>query len=801
MSLRNLTKQEKKRILSKIDKPISTEIERVLESVTVPENFREEDVDLVKEKLDSYLLSELPRKLTKREIDNIVSVIPKLPCSVGKIADFNIDIIRNMMRKQLSYQKFLVKKGTIDKIKEIIYEVFLRSSLAAGSSVGSTGGMALSEKITQAMLDAIHSGGGKNQKDSNFKLVTELIEIGKEKHILKFIVHFKDKNLVPEEIIVLGEMLKGVSVADFVQSTEILDSVPEEDWRYYKNYSLIHNQNIDPAQFKTKFLRLNIDINKCFMYDTMIEELIDIIKMNTEDEDFDQTVICVGSPLKRGFIDIHGTKEYIEYSVTQFSNLGKRIGECSSVKPDPDQPEELSDLDLDEMSGIFLKVILEDCLVDMKVKGMNGVHDVIPSQTIDMEETFMESYVIDTEKYSDRPLEEIKRLWNININREHLYFEGVTIEKIRRMFEVCGIEIIEDLFENEGFGVVMMPKKRNEKLYNEEGEVKYKYVLRDGKYYENDEEGKEFPDNKYNPARRISDLRQFEKEILSRKIISYRETNEEEFLNTLPEFSDIYRATTYTYAFIEGFKITRDLFSSKIIDKRYLFPENTRAVKDIFGIEGARFYLIKKYLSISFVKKLNPCNVFLLADFQTYSGTLIPIKSRQIYKQGNSVLAEASFEQQSTVFKNASAFGENDDITSVGSRIITGIPCKNGTGSVDLTYDPFYLSNDENKVEEQVKKEDSKMFNDDVMGPCLNAGHYVLPKESLDAESVDLPERADPVVCSKQKVPTPPRSDAPSSMKKRRSRHSTIFRGDRINIDSLDEIPDEPDFDEDEFLQ
>lgn len=817
MTIRNLTKNEKKKLLSKIEKPVSVEIERVLDLIEVPSQISDEDFDQIREMILNHVNSELPRSLTKKEIEEIVSVLPVLPCTVKKIALHNNKTIREKLAKQLSYQKFLVKEGTIDRIKKQIYEIFLRTVLPAGTSVGSIGGMSVSEKIIQAMLDSIHSGGGKNTKEMSYKMITNLIEIGKPTDIMRYIVHFKDKNLTSEEIKVIGEMFRGVNVSDFVMDTEILQNVPDEDLRYYRNYNTILSATdqkgiVEPDKIKIKFLRINLDINKCFMYDVSPNDIVEVIKANTEDDDFESTIRFVVSPLSRGFIDIHGDQEYMEYSISKFSTLGTRIGECDPIKPDPDQGDmgDPGDLSLNEMAGIFLKVILEDCLSDMKVKGMNGVTDVIPSDTIHMEKTFSQKYVFsgrETEKFSSEPynmkLSQIKRLWNINIDKEYLYFEGITIDKVRNMFEVCGIEIIEDDMDNNYFAVVMMPEKRNEKIYNDEGEVEYKYIKVDGKYYMND---KEHPDNKYGPKERVSDLRNFEKETLSRKIVSYRDSKEEEFLESLPEFSPIYRGTSYNYAFIEGEKIRRDLFSNKIIDKRYIFPENTRAVKDLFGIEGARFYLTKKYLSIDFVRSVHPYNINLLIDFQTFAGTLIPIKSRQIYKEGNSILAEASFEQQSTVFKNASAFGDEDDITSVGSRVITGIPCKNGTGIVEVSYDPFYLNDKENKVivgEED--EEESKMFNDDVLGPCLSAGTYVLPKDDLEAESVDDPptlieQDKKPLLTIKEEVPSPPRTRPPRRLTERERRTTTIFKGDRVNIDALEDIMDEPEFDEDEFI-
>jgi hypothetical protein len=820
MEERELTLKEKKYILSGLEKGISDDIERVLEIIKVPKKINKNVLDQIKTKIDDLLKEELPRRLTEQEIEEIVSSIPLLPCTIRTISEFNNEQLKQNMRKQLSQQKYLVKEGTIEMIKKMIYMIYMKAVVPAGSSVGSTGGMSVSQQITQAVLDAIHSSGTKTNREANFRLIKKLIEMGKEPEYLKYTVHFTDKNLVAEEISVIGDMLKGINVDDFLISKNILSEIPKNDILDYKNYGIAYGKNINPDNLRNRFMRLVIDINKCFLYNTSIEEIIDVIEKNTEDGDFETTVICIGSSLEKGFIDIHANPDYIEYSVANFSNLGKRIGDCSDIKKEKDEDllEEakvkVGDMELDEMTGIFLKVILGDCLGEMKVKGIAGITDVMVSDTVMMDKTFVQNRVYserDIERFSEKPysldLEEIKRLWNIKVKKDALFFDGISHEKIRKAFEVCGMKIIEDSLEKSQSMIILMPEKRTEKYYDKDGKEKYIYQKRNGIYYDirGEKEEKEVNDQDYKPKILMTNKRSFEKQSLSNLITKYSESEKEDFLSSLPEFSEIYRATSYNYAIIEGKDIVRDLFSNKLIDHQYLFPENARAVRRMFGIESARFYLIRKYLNIGFLKDINPLNVLLLIDFQTSFGTLIPIRSTEIYKKGDSVLAEVSFEKQNTILKNASAFGEEDDTTSVGSRVITGRPCLNGTGSVDVSYDPFYLNNPENKyTEEETENIEEKIYNDDVLGPCLNSGEYVLPS-NIDAEKADNPmllsdRNMKPVVCEKQTLPSPPRMNAPKSISSRSTKRTTIFRREKINVEELPDIPDAPEFVEEEFF-
>jgi len=820
--MRELTKKEKDLILDNItDKAIRNDIERVLEVVKISEDTSKSSVKEIKKKILNLLNEELPRKLTNKELDDIVSGIPISPCPVKTIAEYNTEMIRKKIKKQLSKQKYLVKDGTVDMIKRVIYETYLRAVVDSGSSVGSTGGMAIASQITQAMLDSIHSSGTETSKEESFQMLRGLIETSEEPDILKYTIHFKDKNLVAEEISLIGDILKGISVGDFIINKEILTGINPDDRRFYKNHFTIYGdqESIRPEDVNNRFLRLTIDVNKCFMYNITMEDLVDTIKNNTEDDDFDNTIICISTPLDQGFIDIHGNINYIEYSVSTFSNLGKRIGDCSRIKKGKEDErldrenvnKKISEMELDDMTGIFLKVILSDCLSQMKIKGVSGIINVVPERTIMMEQTFRQTRVfseVEIEKFSDPPYNidpsRIPNLWNIKITKGSIYFKGITFDKIRETFDVCGMKIIDDRLKEEHSFTILMPEDRDEKFFDK-NIIKNVYEKRGDVWYDLVED-KESKDQDYKPKIRMSKLRTFEQEKLSKQIINNANDKNLDFYSTLPEFSKIYRSTMYNYATITGKDITRDLFSNKLIDHRYLFPENTKAVKRIFGIESARFYLIWKYLSVGFIEKINPITVILLVGFQTWSGALIPIRSTEIYKRGNSVLAKLSFEKQIKIIKDASAFGEEDDTTSVGSRIITGKPCLNGTGSIDLKYSEEYLNNQDNMylLDKNREGETEQMYSDDVLGGCLNSGVYVLPKDDVDAEFADNPillsdSNKKPVVCNKEDIPSPPRTRAPESLRKKSTRRTTAFKGERINIEDIEEIPDAPDFSDDEF--
>ena len=813
---RYLTQKEKEKILTGIDKISKNQVEKVLENIKVPPRLSLKVLNRIKKRIDSFLEKDLPRKLTKDEIKEIVDVIPLVPCPVREIALENNKAIKRRISLQLSQCRFSVKKETISTIKKIIYEKFLRSISQPGDSVGSTGVMAIAEQMTQANLDAVHSSGAKNENASTYNNVTDLINIPEPGDILTYTAHFKNKNIVAEEIKSLENIIRGISVGDLVQKSYIMESLPPEDKIFYKNFMIIMGEKYPEKQLEKKFLRLELNINKCVQYGIGVTEIINVISANTADQDFDKTVICIGSSLKKGIIDVHGTDDYIRYSVAKFSNIGERLKNCPSANfknsgEDVDD-KTIDNLDINEMSGIFLSVIIKECLCSMKIKGLDGVISVVPSKTIDMDMTFDQSEIYsenDIEKFSSKPYnmsyDKLERLWNISIKKDYIYYHGIPPSKCRDMFKVCGLEIIEDNLDEESHSaVVMMPYERKDKRIDDvTGTEKLIYKRVDGRLYNNItndfEKGKEL-----GPKMLIGNFRDYEKRLLSYKIKNLVKNPEENFSDMLPEFSEIYRKTGYCHAKITGKKIASDLFSNKLFDRRYIYPENPKSVLSLFGIEGARSYLVEKYLTVDLMREISPSNVYLLIDFQTSFGELIAIKSLQIYKKGDSALAAASFEKMMDVFRESSAFGESDKITSAGSRVVTGNPCKNGTGMVSVSFDKSYIMDEKNKTSfEDEDEDDSVPLTDDILGSCENPGLYILPKGGIRATEADnAPILSDsgktPIGGFKESIPSPPRMTAPDFLKNKSEKIS--FKGPVVDIDTIEEIPSAPVFNEDDFF-
>jgi len=112
-------------------------------------------------------------------------------------------------------------------------------------------------------------------------------------------------------------------------------------------------------------------------------------------------------------------------------------------------------------------------------------------------------------------------------------------------------------------------------------------------------------------------------------------TSENEY--QLPNYPELYRNAYYNYAYAEGDKIVRKLMRHPDLDNKLILPNNPNEICDIFGIEAARLFMVREYVTLikSSDSYVTPVNKKLLVDYQTTMGFLTPIHAIGSSKQGN----------------------------------------------------------------------------------------------------------------------------------------------------------------------
>jgi hypothetical protein len=777
-----LTNREITAITQKSPKEYRLEIYRILKTTYFSPDTKEKDLKKFQKELVDYLKrKDLPRTLTDNEIEYILKDLFPAPATIKIISDDNLRQLKLFLKDKLKQYKVVVNKDTLEKIKQFLLEQYFDSLCPYGESVGANSAVSISQPLTQATLNTFHSSGSSNQQADSLKYLKQLLDIQKPKKDVTT-VHFKDKSLTYEDILNLSESLKGISVKDIIISEEIIKDITPEDKNRYENY--INIMGIKFNYNNRNFLRIKLNLNKCYKYNIFINDVVRAIEKNSKTNELRQAIKCIASSTYEGIIDIHVDPEFIKFSINKSKNKLPLSG------------------NLEDLSDIFLTIWLPDLFKEIIVKGTKNINHISISDPINLNTTYEESMVYGEtalEKYSQKPyslkLEDSSRLWKINLNKDFLYSEGIKKEQYIDLFESVNIKIIES-YEDEL--IILLPSKLNINYYDDDNNIKPLYSMKEGVLY-NERDGKRVEG--IGPKKLIEDNLQFIIKDLAQKInlnIEDIDKNKE-----LPIIPPVYRHAYYYYAILEGKNISGQIMNNHMIDSSFTYPDNVHNVYDILGIEAARFFLVSKYNKSKIVTDGNyPSNVEILIDFQTTLGKLLPASYTGVNRTGSSILSEIGFQQGFDVIKNNSAFGGKDDLKSITASIMTGKICRNGTGFTKVEFDKEYLSNPDNLIDIKDKGKNIPLETDFLVGPCYKTAPEDLNidfnRENIEEDiNFDLPlERGnkESELCLKEEIPEPPRMEPPEFLRSlQEQEYIDIQLPSETTEQELDvEIPDDP---------
>lgn len=742
---RKLTKKEITSITKNLDKKYLLEAYLALKNASVSSKATQKDINTIGENIRKFLQKKnIPRKFTEGELDEIVSIIPKMPSPIKSISIEHNKQLKETVKKQLRQHKCYVSKESIEKIKKYLKNQYLKSLSSAGDAVGVMSAMAYGQPLSQANLNAFHTSGSKNENKEGLSSLEELFNLSKERSINDCIVHFKNKNLTKEEIMYMKKIFKGINVKTLVQSTEVLNTVPEEDKFWYQNYKLCKGS--DFTYTGGKFLRLNLNTSLCFKYEISSGEIASVIEKNTESSFVENSVHCVFAPTYKGIIDIHGNSEFIETSVKKFILSGEKLASCEKVRIKKNDNTSKVISDMEDTKTIFLKIIIEDCLQYMMIKGIKNIREIRVPPHVSMVSLFSEHHITDSislEKYSKNPynidIEDFDKLWRLKVKKNKLSNLSIPLQKLINLLKSVEIEVLE-VDENTGEIIILMPLERTELFLNDKNEEKQLYTLKkDGTYYNNKE--KKLDTSFYGSKKLIENVLSFQKDVIQYNV--KKNLNSKNLTYELPEYPDTYKYGYYCFATIEGEKgseIISSLLNHKMVDKNYTYPNNVNEVYRLFGIEAARYYLLTRYNMNDQIMKINPAHPELLVDYQTSIGKVLAVNYTGTTKIGNTTLTTASFQNSMESFSKSASFGKVDKIKGISSCIITGSTCEQGTGLCRAYGDEAYLENESNKIQSSDYIQEERFYIDEAAGNCFSLGNLQANTYNKEGEEVILPE-------------------------------------------------------------
>ena len=135
----------------------------------------------------------------------------------------------------------------------------------------------------------------------------------------------------------------------------------------------------------------------------------------------------------------------------------------------------------------------------------------------------------------------------------------------------------------------------------------------------------------------------------------------------------------------EGVNIS-DIIKLKGVDLSKILTTDIVTVYNIYGINAVKT-LLENELDNVLEGKTSKHHISLLANIITNTGSLTSIDRHGLNKLDTAPLSRASFENTVDQLLESAIFGEVDNMKSISSRIMVGLPIKGGTGLCDIMLD------------------------------------------------------------------------------------------------------------------
>lgn len=233
------------------------------------------------------------RKLTKQEIENILSFIqPSLDIPYETAVSI-VNINKNRLRLQLI--EIEIYPDIIPALTEQIKKDFYASQIEAGENVGVICAQSIGERQTQNTLNSFHKAG-QSEKTTTVGVprMQELLNATKKPRIVNNKVYFTTGNDSLENLReTVGHNIASLTFMDIALSIKIELEKQEESW--YEAFKILYH---DEFEKYTSCISIKLNLHKLFEYKLDIEEISNLVQAEYGD------LICVWSPIEFAQIDI-----------------------------------------------------------------------------------------------------------------------------------------------------------------------------------------------------------------------------------------------------------------------------------------------------------------------------------------------------------------------------------------------------------------------------------------------------------------------------------------------------------------
>ena len=557
------------------------------------------------------------RSLTSSEIDDILSMIPGVPSSCKAVKDFMREESKKRLRSLL--EEVTITDAILPKFKKTIINKYYESLASPGEAVGNIAAGSVAAPATQMNLSAYHSTGLGGGVDP-LKAILDLFGKKKDRDPERLVIHFVDYNMTESEVQEAMFKMEGINI------NALLD--PIEDMEIMKNYNTL-NEVIEVAPWipvwasinekdlsfvnGDLFFRLKFNILQLYTYQILLDEIKTFLEVI-------EGVKCIPSHTKIGYLDIFVDSAFVSklYSKHLPDNMLNKYDLINSYYKKAIKPR------------------FEDTLSKRRIDNLKN------------------SYVVESsvmQKFNGREKNLGGTKWQIWGDATEIRVEGIRDAKLRRLFEVCGIEVESGTYQS---GLVTYV------LNSPDGPPLSVISTKTGKANDNFNEYRKqtFEDGKYDLSMNF-------------------------------EGGEILRASRYAYAIANTDKLKK-ILSNPLVDPNITILRNPYKVYLIYGIEAARNMIIREVWETitGSGNSIAPRHISVIVDLMCWIGSIIATSSRGASKLGRETLADATFEKPLDFIQKASLIGAKETVKSTSTCVFLGIKCGLGTGASEVEEDP-----------------------------------------------------------------------------------------------------------------
>jgi len=587
-----------------------------------------------------------PRKLTNEEIEDIVSVIPKIKSAADTVTEYNSKSMRSRFTENL--KMFEMTPLAIPDLKEEILRQYRESLIAPGSMVGVLASDSFSKPITQNSLNSFQTSGSAKNVTGGIQRIEELTNATRNPKKTSATIYFKDSNLTYRDVLTEKRpIITEITVKDLILGMpDVENTLNFEAPTWYEFYELfigeipgeIEEEEKDDSEEEKdteekddsekpkrnkdrEVLRLKLDINVMFAHKLTMEDVVKVLST-------DGSVTCVYSPLSIGEIDVYPEENLIT------AELAKRGIQFYDNAP-----------------LTFLTMVVIPTLDKLRVSGISGIQQIYPNDQKVLQ-------IVKSELLQDG-------IWFLMLNTYKVRSTGITPEKLARLCRAAGLEVLK---VRDTYVSVTCPTSPLE-------------YLRDA-ITKDEKETKEYQKRLRNESLKKARLAKEKSEIEVGENVEFEREVELPVLPRQGE-SEISAASKLVYAECTGSNL-KELLRNPEIDATRTISNDVHDIYAAFGIEAANNFLIQEFISyFGDSGYINPRHISLLSSFMTSLGQVHGITFGGISRQSIGAFEKASIEKAMDTFKEAGGFGEINSAEGTSSSIFIGKKAAIGTGYSD----------------------------------------------------------------------------------------------------------------------